>query len=122
MSHPFSYLTEADWKALRAHAREIHYKRDDVIVREGAESRGVGIIKSGSARVQQVHEGVTITIACMGAGQVFGEMGLLEDTVASAAVIADEPSVVELFERGEIEALLQSDPGFSARFHRSIAV
>src|SRR6185295_8130802 len=39
-----------------------------------------------------------------------------------ASVVADEPVTVDLFERGHIEALLQSDPGFSARFHRSIAV
>ncbi|NUP05424.1 MAG: cyclic nucleotide-binding domain-containing protein [Polyangiaceae bacterium] len=122
MSNPFTYLTEADWAALRAHSREIQFVRDAVIVREASESPGVMVIRKGSARVEQRRDTVTMTLAHMGEGEVFGEMSLLEDTVASATVIAHEDTSVELFERGQIEALLQSDPGFSARFHRSLAV
>lgn len=122
MNNALSYLTEGDWALLRAHGSEIRCERDAVIVREGSEARGVMLLRSGVARVEQDRGGMTITLARMSPGEVFGEMSLLEEATASASVIADEPAIVEVFERGHIEALLQSDPGFSARFHRSIAV
>ncbi len=122
MNGPLSYLTEADWQALRARKVALRFERDQVIVRQGDGSRGVMILARGSARVAQDREGVAITLARMGPGEVFGEMSLLEDTAASATVTADEPSEIDLFERDQIEALLRSDPGFSARFHRSLAV
>lgn len=122
MSNTLSYLTEGDWNLLRANASELRYERDAVVVREGAPARGIMVVKSGTARVEQAREGVAITLARMGPGEVFGEMALLEDSAASASVIADDPLVVELFERAHVDALLQSDPAFSARLYRSISV
>jgi extracellular factor (EF) 3-hydroxypalmitic acid methyl ester biosynthesis protein len=120
--NPLAFLTDGDWQALRAHRQQMKYERDETIVREGTATPGVMVILSGSARVQQRRDGLLITLVRMGPGEIFGEMSMLEDTVASATVIADEPTSVELFSRGEVDALLQSDPGFSARFYRSIAV
>jgi extracellular factor (EF) 3-hydroxypalmitic acid methyl ester biosynthesis protein len=122
MSNTLLYLTEGDWTMLRAKESELRYERDAVVVREGAPTRGIMLLKSGSARVEQMRGGVGITLARMGPGEMFGEMALLEETAASATVIADEPLVVELFERAHVDALLQSDPGFSSRLYRSIAV
>lgn len=122
MSNTLSYLTEADWKLLRASMSEIRHDRGDVVVREGAPARGIMLLQSGTARVEQARDGVAITLARMGPGELFGEMALLEESAASASVIAEEPLVVELFERAHVDALLQSDPAFSARFYRSISV
>jgi extracellular factor (EF) 3-hydroxypalmitic acid methyl ester biosynthesis protein len=122
MNEALSYLTEADWTLLRAHARELAYERDDVIVREATEPPGVMLLRSGTARVEQNRGDMVATLTRMGPGELFGEMSMLEDISASASVVAEDSVIVELFERGHIEALLQSDPGFSARFHRSIAI
>jgi CRP-like cAMP-binding protein len=122
MNSALFYLTEGDWKLLRARAVEIRCERDELVVREGAEPRGIMLLESGSARVEQGQEGMRVTLGRMGPGEVFGEMSLLEEAAASASVIADEPATIALFERGHVEALLQSDPGLSARFYRSIAI
>ena len=53
MDTPLLYLTDRDWQELHAHRREIRYGRDEVVVREGVETPGVMILKSGSLRVEQ---------------------------------------------------------------------
>src|SRR5262249_27390902 len=80
------------------------------------------LLKSGSARVEQSREGMAGTLARVGAGGVFGGVSLVEGTHASASLGADEAGAVDPFERGHVEALLQSEPGVSSRPYRSVGV
>jgi hypothetical protein len=75
--------------------------------------------------VEEAAQGRGVAVARLGPGQVFGEMSYLEhdDTGASASVIADDDDVeVEVVKGADVDTLLTSDPGFSARFYRSLAV
>jgi len=56
-------LTKGDWKLFRAFAVRTVYERDDVIVREGSESRGIMVLESGWVRVEQSRDGLTTTLA-----------------------------------------------------------
>ncbi len=60
-------------------------------------------------------------IARLGPGEVFGEIAFLEDTEASATVAALENSLLLEVPWTDLQARLDDDPGFAARFYRAIA-
>lgn len=116
------FLLPADWALLREQGVRERHPRDAVILREGTDTAGLLVLREGAVRVLQNRGTAVITLARLGPGAVLGEMSFLEDSTASAAVVADEPVVLERFDRLHLLSLLQADPGFAARFYQSLAV
>ena len=55
-------------------------------------------------------------------GELFGEMSFLEEAGASASVVADDEVEVDVIPGEHVRRLLDSLPGFAARFYHSLAV
>lgn len=120
-SQALPFLSRDDWRLLLEQSRTAVFERDAVILREGAREFSLYLIRDGFARIERDQDGRGIAIARLGPGDVFGEMSLIEDTAASAAVVAEERVEVTVIDGAHVQALLMSDPGVSARFYRSLA-
>ena len=86
-------------------ARQRTFKAGDVIVKEGDEGVGFFLITSGTVTVtKEGHE-----LAKLGAGDVFGEMALLDNFRRSATVTATEPTTTLAMLRSDFIAELRAN-------------
>ena len=65
-----------------------HYGDGDTIVTEGIMSNNAYVIIKGKVRISQKVDKKVVTIGTLKEGEVFGEMGLIAETVRSANVSA----------------------------------
>ena len=126
LNHPeteetFRYLTDADWQLLMEKARKTEFARGEMVVEEGETSRNIFLIARGGVRLERQRSGRTDVLAQLGPGQVFGEVAFADRTGAGASVIAEEPTEMEMIIGEDVDALLQSVPGFATRFYMSLA-
>lgn len=98
----------------------ISYKRDynegEEIVREGQPSAGMYVIMRGEVKVtRRSDEGIEIKLATIGAGDFFGDVGLLENAPRTATITAIAQSqVIGLF-RPELLQLIDRDPKLASK-------
>ncbi len=67
-------------------------------------------ILSGTVRITKIVSDKEKTLDTMGAGDIFGEMAILESQPRSATIIAEDEVRVLEFNRANFEILLQSNP------------
>ncbi len=115
------YLDDRDWERLMEGAARRRFEPEAVILAQGEAGHAIFMLERGSARVERRHGEFYVEIARLGPGEVFGEMSFLEGYSASASVVAAEPCEVTVLEGQRVEALLEADAGFAARFYRSLA-
>ena len=65
-----------------------HYGDGDTIVTEGIMSNNAYVIIKGKVRITQKVDKKVVTVGTLKEGEVFGEMGLIAETVRSANVSA----------------------------------
>jgi extracellular factor (EF) 3-hydroxypalmitic acid methyl ester biosynthesis protein len=118
----FRYLTDHDRQMMHKRADRVTRHRGEVLLAQGANEHKLFLILQGYVSVEMADQGRGIAVARLGPGQVFGEMSLLEDTGATASVIAEDDVVVDVVKESDLLGLLSSDPGFSTRFYQSLAV
>lgn len=80
------------------------------IIREGEPGRGLYVVLHGSVDVWKRDGDEKVLLATLGAGDVFGEMSLLQDAPAAATVTAAQRSTVLFLAREYVERLLTSLP------------
>lgn len=76
------------------------------IIREGGYSNDFYIIDEGTVKVEREGE----TVAELGAGDFFGEQGLLEKQARSATVVASSPVRLIKIEHWELSRMKQAMP------------
>lgn len=86
------------------------YKVGDTVVEEGSKGTSAYVILSGTAKVFKKLGTREILVATLGIGQVFGEMGLIEDRPRSATVKADTDLKVRIIDREQFNELLKLNP------------
>jgi CRP/FNR family cyclic AMP-dependent transcriptional regulator len=105
----FSSLTEAEIANLLRDevSHECVYPPDTVILREGEVSDSIFLISSGSVQVTlQGTGGPLRSLAILQAGEIFGEMAVLERRPRSATVVAREQCLLLEVAGEEIRKLL----------------
>lgn len=115
------YISDEDEARLLADAQHRRCGDGDLIVCEGERSNALFLLRAGEARVERQHEHFSVEVSRLYRGELFGEMGFVEEFTASASVIADGACEVDVIEAAHVHALIDADPGFAARFYRSIA-
>ena len=95
--------------------------KDEVLVKEGQPVDTMYFIVSGIFHITTSILGNT-PLAVLGHGEIVGEMSFIDPQVASASVIASEPSKVLALPHGALLQLLQTDAQLAATFYRSLAV
>lgn len=118
-----NYLSSNDWVLLRAKAVPYTFRLGEEIIREGDWLDSLYIIRRGEASVELAGTGSRTIVARLGPDDLCGEMAFLEQTRASATVIAKDMEVeVEKISAQELRATLEAFPGLGARFYLTLAL
>lgn len=120
LSNNMHLLTTNDWVLLTSKAERVVFDKDQTIIKEGAISQAIYILRKGTVRVQLGKNGSN-RIATLVPGDLFGEMAFMEGT-ASASVIANELVEVDEVESMDLRRTFECFPHLACRFYQSIAV
>lgn len=80
----FANLDEGDLQVIATFAGETSVSEDEVLVREGDFSYDLIAIEEGTAEVRRGAD----TVATLGPGDFFGEVGVMKNELRSATVVA----------------------------------
>lgn len=114
-------LNDQDVEWMIATGRREAIPADTTLIHEGRPIDAVYIVLDGAFRVSvEALQGQEI--ARLMSGEIVGEMSFVDSRPPSATVKALEPSRVLSIPRQQLEAKLQQDTHFAARFYQSLAV
>jgi CRP-like cAMP-binding protein len=114
--------TEEDWRLVLQGAKDLHFQKDQVILKEGLEHQCVYQIVHGNCRIEkETPEGVKKVLGSMEQGQLFGEMSFLQGGGATVSVVADEEVTVYVIEGDYINALFGRHPDLAGRFYHFLS-
>lgn len=90
----FSGLEESAIAELSELGREVHFPAGTPLMRQGEPAHELYVLVSGRVSVERVHTKLVLPLqlAVLGAGDVVGEMGVLDGEPRSATVTAIEPT------------------------------
>lgn len=114
-------LTKSDIAELQSLVQKKTFAENEIVISEGQPAFGIAFISSGLVRVEREWNGHGILITQLGEGEVLGEIAFVENSMASASVIADMPSELLWLEKGGLQRLLENNPELAGRFYRSLA-
>jgi signal transduction histidine kinase len=121
-SQPFRILNPDEVKALRRIAPERKFSAGQQIFQEGDPGDGVYVVKDGGVEISvNVAPTVRRVFARLGAGELFGEMAVLELKPRSATATAAEDSTVYFIPRDELLLLVQRSPALALELLREIS-
>jgi extracellular factor (EF) 3-hydroxypalmitic acid methyl ester biosynthesis protein len=112
------YLSHNDWTLLVDHAKQVTFKKGDVLIQQGSQSKMLYVIAAGKVKVSVLGT----AFAQIGAGEVCGEMAFLEDSGPSATATAEEEVQAFCIEWPKLIELFELFPHLGSRFYRSLAV
>src|SRR4051794_13844867 len=107
----FAGLPEEERERLGRLLRPRRYARGEVIFLEGDAGTALCLIAEGGVRIQLTGaDGREVVIAVYGAGEIVGELALLDGDPRSADAIAREASRVFWLQRDDFAAFLDGHP------------
>ncbi len=113
------YLTDNDWALLRSISRRRTFKAREIIIAINSQPNAMFILASGSGSVEVLRGE---PIAKLKPGDICGEMAFLEHAAASASVVAEIETDVDVLDLSEVERIFVLYPHLQARFYRSLAL
>jgi len=87
-----------------------------VVIQEGQEGRGLFLLLSGEVDVTKVDGAQKVMLATLHAGDVFGEIALIQQEPTTATVTAARPSTVMFLAREYFQRLVEAIPSVRAYF------
>lgn len=87
-----------------------HYADGDVIITEGIMSNNAYVVLKGSVRVTKKIDKKVVSVGTLQEGDVFGEMGLLSQSVRSANISAIGDVTVGVIDKEAFEKVMNDLP------------
>jgi CRP-like cAMP-binding protein len=112
----FRHLSKSELERLAGWFQAYSIPEGDLLVREGASAQEFFLIEEGEAAVLEDGE----RIAMLGAGDFFGEIGLVETGRRTASVVATTPMDVIVMYRDEFEQMKKELPTVADRVQAAI--
>jgi CRP/FNR family cyclic AMP-dependent transcriptional regulator len=112
----FANLDDHDLQVIATFANETSISEGDVLVREGDFSYELMAIEEGTAEVRAAGD----VVATLGPGDFFGEMGVLQNELRTATVVATSPMRLVTLTTWEIKRM-RSMPGVMDKINEVIA-
>ena len=112
----FSDAPDEELKQVAAFAQSKEVPEGDVILEEGGYSRELLAIEDGTAEVTHGGE----HIADLGPGDVFGEAGMLDDSMRAATVTATSRMKLISLGHFEVKRLKKNAPGVYSSIERLV--
>ncbi len=125
---PYRAFKEADWKLLSEVLQESSAKMGDFIFKDNDPGNGFYFIRSGKIKIskQVVPEGKKTPqehlLTVLTAGNIFGEMALVDGAPRSADAIAEENSVLYHLAQDDYEKLEREQPATALRIQDLLVV
>jgi signal transduction histidine kinase len=117
----FGSLTPADLASLKSVAKELHVRGGAEIFKEGDAGDALYAIASGAVQISGVvGEGERQVFSRLPAGEVFGEMAVIDSQPRSATAVAEVDTMVYRIPREALLALLERSPQFAFSMMREI--
>jgi CRP-like cAMP-binding protein len=101
-------LSRRELRVVDGLLHERRYLKGEIVFDEGEEGQALYVILGGRVLICRQAEPETGRIAEIDAGDVFGELALLDNAPRSAQARATEDSLLASFSRGDFESLLDS--------------
>ena len=111
----FANLDDHDLGVIATFANETSVSEGDVLVREGDFSYELMAIEEGTAEVKRGGE----TVATLGQGDFFGEIGVLQNEMRNSTVVATSPMRLITLTTWEIKRM-RDMPGVMDRINETI--
>ncbi len=86
------------------------FRKGDVVIEKGSYGTCAYVIKSGRVEVSDIVNGKRVVLATLDVGQIFGEMGLIEEQPRSATVTAIEEVQLAVLDRDGFNDMFGKDP------------
>lgn len=109
---------DADWLAKVGKVERV--AAGEILIREHKQTENLFIVLEGVLGVYRSKS--MLAVAKLQSGDVVGEMSFVDATPPSATVQADQDSLVLRIPRAVLQAKINEDQGFAARFYRSMAI
>jgi CRP/FNR family cyclic AMP-dependent transcriptional regulator len=118
----FKDLSEEELRRIAELAVPRRYEPGEIIFREGDRSDTCFIVRSGRVRITRIHPGGRrLTLAELGAGEMFGELSMFDGEGRSATVEAlEKTSTLALLER-DIRRLMRTHPDIAVKMLNRLA-
>lgn len=117
----FGGLAPTELELLRAQTREISFAPEQVIFKEGDAGDGVYFVKEGLVQIASAGGyGDLKILSRIRAGEVFGEMAVLDNQPRSASATAEGPTTVYFISRSGLEQLLERAPHLATALVREV--
>ena len=113
------YLTANDLALLRTISQRRIFKSREMIISINSRPNALFMLVSGKAVVEMVRG---VAIAKLGPGDICGEMAFIESDAASASVVAQIETEVDVMELARIQEVFTQHPHLEARFYKSLAL
>jgi CRP-like cAMP-binding protein len=94
-------------------------RKGDTIIEEGALGQALYLIQQGRVTVYKGEGEDREKIADLGAGELFGEMSLIENELTSATVVAASDVALLTIRRDDFENLLARDQNIALKIYRT---
>jgi CRP-like cAMP-binding protein len=91
------------------------YPRDSMLFSEGEPGDELYIIQRGSVKIAKIVDNNEVLLAVLKAGDIFGEMALLEAKPRAASAVAYEDCMVLAVNRENFERMISTQPQIIAR-------
>ena len=125
---PYRAFKEQDWNILSGLLKEKTVKSGEFVFKENDPGDGFYFIRSGKVRIskQVIPEGKKAPqehlLTVLTAGNLFGEMALVDGAPRSADAIAEDDSVVFYLSQSEYEKLEREQPSTALRIQDLLVV
>ena len=103
----FGRLNQRQLNAVAKHVDELQLRKGAILAKQGAQGLEAIVIVDGKARVESDGK----AIAELGAGDVVGEMSVIDGKPRSATVIANTPVTLLVLHRRDFVSLMETVPG-----------
>jgi signal transduction histidine kinase len=117
----FRQLVSMDRGLLEKLMAERSYGPGEIVFREGDQGDAMYLIRSGRVAVVKGDFAAPLVLACWGAGEVVGEMALLEEKPRSASIVALEDSRLLRISRQRFQKLLSKEPAIGMQMMETLS-
>ena len=107
----FETFTSDEKKDLSQKIKPLEFQPGELVVKAGEQKFTMYVISEGVVTVQiPMEKGGFIEVARLGAGNFFGEMGLLTGAVRTANIVADSYTLVYEITKDDVDPFLEKHP------------
>ena len=112
----FSALSERELQDVAALTQVRKLETDTTVFNEGDPADSIFVVVNGRVKIVTTSsDGKEFILTVLGAGQVFGEMGLLEEAPRSASVSTITDVELLVIKHDDFDHLLKTSPGISRK-------